>query len=201
MSEYKNIFEAVEKGFPDDVRHFVENEGVDVNATNFLGDRPLDIIIRRDSFSIATGAEILQYLISKGVNVNAAGRNGFLPLHCAIQQRQIEYVKILVSAGADVNALGSAIGVGNSKATALWFADVMRDSKIIEYIKRNGGVEVFKRGDSGGSSNGGNGCFVFLAVLGTSLTAGICGLVLFTAIGRYVLTEKRILADFGLLLY
>jgi cytohesin len=50
----------------------------------------------------------IQYLVSKGANVNAIGEGGLYdsrtPLHLAARSRNIEIIKFLVSKGANVNA-------------------------------------------------------------------------------------------------
>jgi hypothetical protein len=58
---FTNIFEAARRGTVDDVRHFVEQQGADVNAEDQHGFIPLMSAIAENA-----DIEVFKYLLSKG---------------------------------------------------------------------------------------------------------------------------------------
>jgi len=72
---------------------------------------PLHAVVTRDSFCAGlfeTKASItfmIQYLIDKGIKVNATDRYGRTPLHCAVENDAgMDVCELLIRNGADVNA-------------------------------------------------------------------------------------------------
>jgi len=119
MSTYKDIFEAVEKGTVEDVRYFIEAKGVDVGVRDDEGYTPLH------SAATKYEIEIVEYLISKGADVNAKSYGSRIeafnltipkvtplmwPLvnigrEYLIEEDIIPVFQCLISRGADVDAI------------------------------------------------------------------------------------------------
>jgi len=207
MAKFDNIFDAAKEGSVADVMYFVEEKGIDVNVKaegeGVHGRTPLHFAAENRN------AEIVNFLISAKANVNAKDWMDVTPLHLAAERGRVEIVQVLVSAGADVDAKGTGFGDSgtpildetplhwaaapgnievakilvsngakvnaksflrnkrgeNIKSTPLTVAKIHGQSEMVRYLSSVGGKE--------------DGCLVLLAVLGASLTAGICGLALF----------------------
>jgi len=201
MSTYTDIFEAAEKGTVEQVRNFVEllggdcvnvkndfgftplhraaensnvdvlqylvAQGANVNVKNLPGETPLHVAAGRNS-----NVDVLRYLVAQGANVNVKNLADQTPLHLAARSNSIDVLKYLISQGADVNArdcVNKFAGDNSSSKTPLDYANTEEKKQILR--------------EAGGKS--GTGCLVLLAVLGASLTAGICGLALFMTFGVF----------------
>jgi len=89
MSEHRDIFEAIIYGTVEDVKYFVEQEGVNVNYRD-SGMFPL--LIAAGSNNI----EAAKYLISKGADINmASSATGLTPLQLAKEKGHTEMVNFL----------------------------------------------------------------------------------------------------------
>jgi ankyrin repeat protein len=159
---FKNIFDAAGKGYVEDVRYFIEQKGIDVNAKdNLFGWTPLlhavsDKNIEVVKFLISKGAylvpvmlvwsagrgdELAKILVSAGADVNARD-SGLAPFHSAALNGDIEFAKFIYSKGADVNVKD------NDGKTPLDFAEEKGKTEMIEYLKSVGG-KTGKTSDSG----------------------------------------------------
>ena len=78
QSSYENIVEAARRGTVEDVKFFVEKQGVNVNAKNQYGGTPLHTAALANP-----NLEVLMYLISQGANANIKDNTGFTPLDLA----------------------------------------------------------------------------------------------------------------------
>jgi len=174
MSQFRIVkfWQAIETEMLEEVKRLVEEEGYDVNMrSDDQGSTPLIQAAAKDS------VEIVKYLVSQGANINGRDNDDWTPLHYAAgrdtkgNSRSIDVMNCLISLGADVNAKT------NQGATPLDCADT--DAKKSALRVAGGSLGVT------GSSSGGGGCLVMLAILGASLTAGICGLALFVTIGIF----------------
>jgi len=116
---FADIFEAAQKGTVEDVRYFIEQQGVDVNTKNDKGDSPLQSTIFNEN-----GIEIAEFLVSIGANVNVRGINGYSPLHNAAMFNP-KFTEFLISEGADVNAKS------DSGETPLHWADSVEAAKYL----------------------------------------------------------------------
>lgn len=74
------------------------------------------------------GAEIVQFAIDNGWDVNGKGRSGESALHVAASVNHLEIAKLLVESGADINAKD------NAKKTPLHSAALTGSSEVTEYI-------------------------------------------------------------------
>ena len=132
LTVFEDIFEAAKSGSVEDVRHFVENEGVDVNvnvAHRTCAGTPLHTAAGFNS------VDVLEYLISQGANVNAQGSCGCTPLHTAsFYNPNVEILRYLVSQGADINA------TNKFNQTPLYQAAIaLHDSvEILQYLISQG---------------------------------------------------------------
>jgi PTS system fructose-specific IIA component/PTS system nitrogen regulatory IIA component len=97
---FTSIFEAAKGGSVENVKHFIEVLGVDVNAKDHLGDTPLRWAMYRSD------AEVMKYLVSQGAKVNEQNNDGKTPLQSAayVHDNTVEYMERLIMLGADVNA-------------------------------------------------------------------------------------------------
>jgi len=157
---FANIILAIKEGTVDDVRYFIEQRGVDVNAKDSgTGMTLLHFAAGRSNF------EILAYLISHGadVNINLKENKGFTPLHVAtVMTPNVEVLEYLISKGADVNVknyegstpLHSAAGNPDIEVLVLaylisQYADVNmkgdKDGTPLHYAAQNSpNVEILK---------------------------------------------------------
>ncbi|WOB06893.1 ankyrin repeat domain-containing protein [Piscinibacter gummiphilus] len=78
---------------------FAELDFSDINATDLSGENLLHLAVAWENHSIA--AELLK----AGININQHGDLGHTPLHEACAKGDLEMVKLLVHAGADLFAL------------------------------------------------------------------------------------------------
>ncbi len=76
--------------------------------------------------------EILQLLLSKGVDVNSRTRNGTTPLHTAVLYNRYEVAEMLLNKGAEVDAKSS------SGATPLAIATTARNRDIADLLRARG---------------------------------------------------------------
>ncbi|MCL2347882.1 MAG: ankyrin repeat domain-containing protein [Planctomycetaceae bacterium] len=109
-SKYKDVFEAVRRGTVQDVRHFIEKEGVDINARepDLVGSSRctiLHIAVIYTKFDPDVVSDIVKYLIENGADVNLEDKDHQIPLHSAIQHdSNLATIKYLVAKGSDVKA-------------------------------------------------------------------------------------------------
>jgi hypothetical protein len=98
------FWEAVKEGTVQDVKHHIENLGVNINVkNNELDMTPLHYAVGMGNISVA------KYLIEKGADVNAKHSGGWTPLHFAglrllANDSMAEIVILLEEKGADFNA-------------------------------------------------------------------------------------------------
>jgi ankyrin repeat protein len=98
---------------------------INVSPASSLG-RPT---IKKDLllYAISSGADesLIKLLIDHGSNVNS-NQDGVTPLHQAVDSGRIETVKLLVDAGADIQAKGRAIGGGiYTGRSFIFYSDIM----------------------------------------------------------------------------
>jgi ankyrin repeat protein len=95
-----SVFEACAVGELARVKDWVEQQPEWVNAYASDGFQPLGLA------AFFGHADIVEFLLSKGADVNSPSRNPMrvMPLHSAIANRHTEIVRLLLDQGADVNA-------------------------------------------------------------------------------------------------
>jgi uncharacterized protein len=89
-----NLYDAAVFGNFSEVQKQLEADPRLVNSTDKYGFTPLHGVAGEDQY------KMLEYLITKGANVNAQNEDGIAPLHLASYPH---VVQILVSAGANLN--------------------------------------------------------------------------------------------------
>ena len=70
-----------------------------MNKTHNPNDTPLHLATRS-----SCSLEVMSSLLQKGVNINARNKAGWAPLHIAVVENSYNKAKMLLEAGADVNA-------------------------------------------------------------------------------------------------
>jgi ankyrin repeat protein len=111
--------------YPEEVKRLVEKEGIDVNAKDSSNGTLLH-------YASWMQPSLVDYLIQKGANVNAATRNGNTPLHWASLDQVTE---TLLKHGADVNAKTT------SENTALHWTQSPNMTKIL--LKYGADIHAF----------------------------------------------------------
>jgi len=112
------------KAFIDKVRALPSFETVDfqdVNSTNSEGENALHVAV------LWKETEVVRMLIKEGINIDQPGDLCHTPLHEACSSGNMEIVKILVEAGADIFALTE----GNPPLTLARFG---KHDEICDYL-------------------------------------------------------------------
>jgi len=87
---------SLKNGEMDDVKRFVEGDGVDVNA-DLDGRKPLH-------YAADFGHSlVVDFLIAQGAEINAKDKHDITPLLAAIFEGHIEVVRLLLDKGAEKN--------------------------------------------------------------------------------------------------
>lgn len=155
MATYNDVFEAAEKGTVEDVKYFIEQQGIDVNASSSTGHTVIEFAWLSDNFEVikylaskgsniepyriidAAGmkrnsVETIQFLLDKGFDVNYRD-SGMFPLLIAAGTNNIEAAKFLLSKGADLNMESSATGL-----TALQNAEEHGFTEMVNFLSTQG---------------------------------------------------------------
>ena len=90
------------------VKNLIEGSPDLINTKSLIGSTPLH------SAAFVGNTLIGQFLISKGININAVDKDNTTPLHIAVGKQHKEFVKLLVENGADKNIKCGLIGVSSS---------------------------------------------------------------------------------------
>ena len=121
-----SLHELVAKGDFTGARKAIE-QGADLEAKDpGTGASVLHYAVMRGN------PEILQLLLSKGVDVNSRTKNGTTPLHTAVLYNRYEVAETLLNKGAEVDAKSS------SGATPLAIATTARNRDIAELLRARG---------------------------------------------------------------
>ena len=122
----RDIFEAAGSGSVEDVKHFVEERGVDVNTIcHSWGQTPLHLAGMKNTL------EVVQYLVSQGADVNATDCSGDTPLYKAAEYNSVDMVKYFISLGADVHAKQK----NNGDYTPLLYCTATSNSvEVLQYL-------------------------------------------------------------------
>ena len=89
--------------------------------------------------------DVVQWLISRGANVNASDRNGFTALHAAVQEQNLLMVEYLLSVGANIHAQNThgnnvLLILNNSCPDQLW--KILLSHGADPRIKNNYGISA-----------------------------------------------------------
>lgn len=167
------LHRAARKGFIDSARLLVE-AGADVDSRDMSGRTPLFWAVSGDAASIDmvrllveagtdlhirdeggntvlheavhSNAEIVSYLIGKGIDVNACTYSGYFPINKACIGADVEVLEVLAANGAEINARG---GSGRTPLAEAIFHSKNSDGPttprkqkaIIQFLRSKGAVE------------------------------------------------------------
>lgn len=140
VDEYGVDYDLVDTAYKGDlkaVKYYIR-KGANVNATVKFAYRygakttPLMAVVGNSSILKSHKKEIIEYLISKGADVNVSA-NGDTALHLAITSREKEVVELLIDRGADVNA-----GEDSYSRNALHIALDEGMTKMVKLLVDNG---------------------------------------------------------------
>ena len=115
------MFNAIENGDLDEVKHFIEEDSANyyLVVADEYGYTALHQAADFNQLVIA------QYLIGKGIDVNAKAGNDVTPIFIATYRNSPEMIKLLLKSGADVN-VKSAKGISSlTFATGEGYADIV----------------------------------------------------------------------------
>jgi uncharacterized protein len=121
--------------FEDDIFDLMFNETANINDLNsFIKKYPLNSIDRDGrnmlmNFIIENKVEFANYLIEHGIDLSIQDNNGYTCLHFAVQEKNIELIKIILEK-SDKSILDITDNYGD---TSLWKA-IKTDTKSLEII-------------------------------------------------------------------
>lgn len=122
---------AVKVGDEQILQFLLEN-GANVNAADKFGNTPLHFRFD-DDYDTDGQLNVAQLLIENGANVNAkAKRDGITPLHQAASNRHLDFVKVLIQNGAQVDP------TDNEEKTPLHLACEKNYTEIAKFLIENG---------------------------------------------------------------
>ena len=82
-----------------EVLKFLLKAGTDINATDWEGQTALKVAVEFND-----NIEITKFLIDSGFDVNTSDDGGWTPLITATFKKKVDFIKLLLQAGADPNA-------------------------------------------------------------------------------------------------
>ena len=126
---------ATRKAFLITVQYLIENLNFDINLKGFLDRTPLHYACLYGHHNI------VEYLISKGANIEAKEINGKTPLHYACENGYLRLVKTLVPKGANIEA------TSNDGYTPLHLASLNGENRIVSYLLSKGANKNIKGND------------------------------------------------------
>jgi ankyrin repeat protein len=171
----KALFEAVKQGDIEQVKKLI-SEGADVNGRNSRSQNPLHCAARAGNEQIARlliaegadvnasmgdepwtplldaansgNAKVVKLLLEKGAKVDVGDSYGYTPLYYAIWSEDIESVKMLIAAGADINKRVNENDEYNAFFDAVWMdnADLVKiliDAGADVNYKANGRTPLY----------------------------------------------------------
>lgn len=118
------------------IAKYLVDQGANVNKPNYSGQTSLNAAIIMDD------ADMVGYLLDHGARLDCKDNDGFTLLYYAIMRASnynyeggFAVLKCLVERGADVNL------PGHKGHTPLWYAIVLDEPKIAQYLREHGAKE------------------------------------------------------------
>ncbi|XP_058049046.1 ankyrin repeat domain-containing protein 53 [Ahaetulla prasina] len=102
INGFSTLHTAALHGRLDCMKMLIEKYNLDINMASLRGWRPIHLVLGQESKAMAV--ECLQYLLSKGADVNVQNYNGVSPLHKAASEGRENCLQVLIDAGANVHA-------------------------------------------------------------------------------------------------
>ncbi|KAM9989540.1 hypothetical protein ACTFIY_005585 [Dictyostelium cf. discoideum] len=96
-TELPKLHEAIINGNFEDVKKMIDSGNVNLEEGDFGGLHPLHFAARMGNIAIG------QYLLDKGVDINAENNYGSTPILEAVRRGEVEFVKFLISRGANLS--------------------------------------------------------------------------------------------------
>lgn len=127
----QDIFDAIKKSELDKVKLFVENDISLVNQPDNLGNTPLHNAV------LVSSKPIIDYLLSKGADIDAGNTQKQTPLHLAIANKNVEIAKYLIEIGAD---FGKQELRGNTPLHATVYANLPEIAQLL--IDKGANIEA-----------------------------------------------------------
>lgn len=122
---YTTMTDAVRFGDKKAVKYYIKHGELSLNQKDESGQPLIKLAIINARLDSKKSIVMLNYLIEKGVDVNAKNNNGYTALMDATFIGNTEIMKILIKSGADVNAKN------NNGATALMLAQNKETATIL----------------------------------------------------------------------
>lgn len=141
LMEYKPIMDRQDDDGDTAVNYIRETAPIEMYQILVNGGASIEIPNKEYNTAICKAAmvntrpDILKYLISKKANLNPVGCKLGGPLHIACRRANVEFVEILVQAGADVNLVSNSVA-GNPLQAAARCWDGIRSQEVQEKIIR-----------------------------------------------------------------
>ena len=119
-----------------DIVSLLLDRGVDVNAANKEGERPV-MLAAQGWAGAAWDPELVKLLIARGADVRVTRKSGETLLHLIAGNGHLELLRLVLDKGADVNAMDAR------KQTPLDYAEKNHATGASAYLREHGG----KRGN------------------------------------------------------
>ena len=123
---------ACESGSYNAVRFLCNKYKKLINEESKYGSTPLHFVAENDSNS--DNEQLVQFLISKGVDINKKNKFGQTPLHCAIQNGFCKTVSTFIESGANLNI------TDNSSCNPLDIAINLNEDDVKDVLIKNGAL-------------------------------------------------------------
>ncbi|XP_063166830.1 ankyrin repeat domain-containing protein 53 [Candoia aspera] len=102
INGFSTLHTAALYGRLDCMKMLIEKYHINVNLASLRGWRSIHLVLGRESKGMSL--ECLQYLLSKGADVNVQNQSGVSPLHKAASEGREDCLQVLIEAGGDVHA-------------------------------------------------------------------------------------------------
>ncbi|MDF2966198.1 MAG: uncharacterized protein K0Q51_1586 [Rickettsiaceae bacterium] len=119
------IHYACHKGAVNSIKYLVENNIIDINIVNKDGKNLLSYLKGSNS------ASIIEYCITKGIDLNKSSHKGSTPLHEAVWNDEIEAVKALIEFGANIEV------TDKRGQTPIYVAAITGNNEIVKILISN----------------------------------------------------------------